>query len=286
MRDLPYRCASGDGTIAAETISMARRIPVARLAIALWLFAAPLAASAWGPAGHRMVADLAERQLDPSTRREVLHLLAVSGDNSLADVANWADDIRDDEQDSALARRTTRMHFVNFTDSRCHYDADRICADGQCVVAAIGAYAGVLGDRTRPDAERAQALRFLVHFVGDVHQPLHAGHRPDRGGNQFQVRFNGNGTNLHSIWDSRVLGSRGLAWKDYARRLARQPIAEDGQNPVDWAEQSCRITRDDGVYPGRRTIDKAYLERMRPLAELQIRRAGARLATLLNRELD
>jgi hypothetical protein len=285
MRAVHFRRVIGPGSFTSAALATARRWRLARH-LALALLALPSAAFAWGPAGHRMVAALAEAQLHASARREVLHLLAVSADISLADVANWADDIRDDPLGSALARQTTRMHFINFPDSGCHYDAARICAGGQCVVAAIDAYAAALGDRTRPDQERAQALRFLVHFVGDVHQPLHAGYRPDRGGNNYQVRIDGKGSNLHSIWDSRILGSRRLGWKDYARRLERQPIADDDENPIDWAEQSCRVVRDDGVYPGSRTIDKAYLARMRPLAELQIRRAGARLATLLNRELD
>lgn len=287
MRALRFLQAIRSWPLANLAASTERRSLAAwQVVLALTLSAVPVAGFAWGPAGHRMVAALAERQLDATARREVSDLLAVSGDSSLADVANWADDIRDDPQGSALARKTTRMHFINFPDSRCQYDAERICAGGQCVVAAIDAYAAVLGDRTRPSHERAQALRFLVHFVGDVHQPLHAGYRPDRGGNNYQVRVDGQGSNLHSIWDSRILGSRRLGWKAYAHRLERQPIADDDESPVDWAEQSCRITRDDGVYPRSRTIDRAYLENMRPLAELQIRRAGARLAALLIRELD
>jgi len=254
------------------------------LAMLLILF--PAIALAWGPSGHRMVAQLAEERLDSRSHAEVRHLLGVLGARSLADIANWADEMRSDPAQRELSRATSRLHFVNFTDSRCTYDAPRICANGQCVVAAIQRHAAVLGDRSATDRSRAEALRYLVHFVGDAHQPLHAGYRSDRGGNNHQVRFNGKGSNLHAIWDSPVLASRRLRWNDHARRLERQPLSDNSTDPLAWAEQSCRISRDGGLYPQGRTIDKAYLERMRPIAERQIRRAGKRLANLLNRALD
>lgn len=245
----------------------------------------PSIALAWGPAGHRMVATLAENQVNARTQAEVQHLLGVLGASSLADIANWADEVRSDPAQRALSRATSRLHYINFSDSRCHYDPATICVDGQCVVAATNHYAAVLADRSATDATRADALRFLVHLVGDAHQPLHAGYRPDRGGNNYQVRFNGKGSNLHSIWDSQILASRHLRWKDYARRLQRLPVSDNDQNPVDWAEQSCHVTHAEGFYPRGRTIGKAYLDRMRPIAEQQIRLAAKRLADLLDRTL-
>ncbi len=245
----------------------------------------PSIALAWGPAGHSMVASLAEKQVTTKTHAQIQRLLGILGASSLADIANWADEMRSDPAQRELSRATSRLHYVNFSDSRCHFDPARICADGQCVVTAINHYAAVLGDRDAADATRADALRFLVHLVGDAHQPLHAGYRPDRGGNNQQVRFNGKGSNLHAIWDSQVLASRHLRWNDYARRLERQSIADDDENPVDWAEQSCRIARDDGIYPAGHAINKAYLDRMRPIAERQIGLAAKRLAELLDRML-
>lgn len=244
-------------------------------------------ALAWGPSAHRIVAELAERQLQPEARAQIEHLLAQSNERHLADIANWADDLRDDPAQRDYAKATARLHYVNFSDSTCQYQAERICKGGQCVVAAIKHYAEILGNTRLDDARRAEALRFLVHFVGDVHQPLHAGYRPDRGGNLMQVRIDGMGSNLHSVWDSKVTASAGLSWTRYAERLAHQPRIKDPDNdPVDWAEQSCRLTRDAGIYPDSRTIDSAYLTRMRPMAERQMRLASERLATLLNRLLD
>ncbi|MEO7325424.1 MAG: S1/P1 nuclease [Dokdonella sp.] len=252
-----------------------------------WLLAlVPLIAHAWGPAGHRIVADLADRQLTPNTRAEVDRLLHLTHEQSLADVATWADDLRDERSERALWRATSRLHFVNFSTTTCRYDPSRDCASGRCVVGAIEHYASVLGDRSRAASERADALRFVTHFVADVHQPLHAGYRHDAGGNRYQVQWKRRGSNLHSIWDSPVLASRHLGWHAYATALARTPLPRASGTPAQWAEESCRASRDDGVYPHGHRIDETYLLRMRPLAERQVRAAAARLAGLLNRELD
>ena len=257
-----------------------------RRLLAFFLIAVlPSAAHAWGPAGHRMVATLAENQVDIKTHAEIQRLLRIFGASSLADIANWADEIRSDPAQRELSRGTAPLHYVNFSDSRCHYEPEKICVNEACVVGAIIRYTAVLGDRRATEVMRAGALRFLVHLVGDVHQPLHAGYRPDRGGNNYQVQFNGKGSNLHAIWDSQVLASRHVRWTDYARRLERPKVSDDDQDPVDWAEQSCRVTRDDAIYPAGHRINKAYLDRMRPLAERQIRLAGKRLAEILQRSL-
>lgn len=255
---------------------------VRRLGAALvgLLMATP--ALAWGPLGHRIVARLAEAQLTPQARAEVDRLLHEQNARHLSDVAVWADDLRD--TDPALYKRTSRLHFVNFHSRDCVYAPPRDCADGQCVVAAIAHYAAVLGDRSRSDAERAQALDFVVHFVADVHQPLHASSGDDFGGNDYQVRWHDRGTNLHRVWDSLMLDDAHLSAARYARALMseRAPV-QSGGTPAQWAEESCRIAR--AVYPPTRTITQAYVARERPVAEQRLRQAGARLAALLNREL-
>ena len=242
----------------------------------------PAPALAWGPAGHRLVAELAQGQLEPATAVQVRGLI---GGQSLVDVATWADDLRDDESRRAPGRATAPLHYINFGSAACRYDAARDCPGGRCVVGGIEHYTAVLGDRTRPKAERAEALRFVVHLVADAHQPLHAGYRADRGGNRYQVRFNGRGSNLHAVWDTPVLASRKLGWPHHARELARKPLPAAKGTPTQWAEESCRMTRDDGIYPSVHRVDRRYLARMRPLAEQRVRRAAARLAALLERTL-
>lgn len=269
-------------------------MPLRRLVpcLAAMLFAVAPAAMAWGPLGHDIVADLAAQQLTPAARATVQRLLATDHARTLADVANWADELRHDPGRKDLWKRTRRLHYINFRSDHCDYVPPRDCRDGECVVAAIERYAAVLGDRSRPDAERVEALKFLVHFVADVHQPLHAGYRDDLGGNRYQVQLNGEGTNLHRVWDSGMLDTRHLDAEAYAQRLADEgPVTlPPAQPPLDapaaqWAEESCRIDRDDGVYPRGHRIGAAYVAAELPVAERRLREAGARLATLLNRLL-
>lgn len=258
-----------------------------QVAVFVWVAALLLCAPsafAWGPLGHRIVARLAEAQLTPQAKAEVEKLLAVRGKRYLDQVANWADGLRD--TDPMLFRRTAKLHYINFHSRDCIYDPPRDCRNGECVVAAIAKYSAVLADRSNSPARRARALAFVVHFVGDVHQPLHADYRHDAGGNDFQVRWHGHGTNLHRIWDSTMLDDAHISTARYTRKLLaeRAPIATGGA-AAEWAEESCRIDRDDGVYPSSRFIDDAYVERERPVAEQRLRQAGARLAALLNRDL-
>ena len=259
-----------------------------RRCVALVAFATMLAcarpACAWGPLGHRIVARLAAAQLSPRTKTQVRGLLAVRGLRYLDQVADWADDLRDTDPD--LYRRTARLHYVNFQSSDCVYDPPRDCPQGECVVAGIDRYSAILADRSNSPAERAQALAFVVHLVADVHQPLHADYRHDAGGNDFQVRWRGQGISLHRIWDSAMLDEAHLSSARYARRLRGEhgSIASGG-TPAQWAEESCRIDRDDGVYPPSHVIGDDYVDRELPIAERRLREAGARLAALLNRDL-
>ena len=258
----------------------------AAFALAVLVVAAP--AWAWGPPGHRIVADLAAARLTPRARVEVDMLLASEHARSLADIANWADEIRDTPPYGELGRETTPLHYVNMHGS-CDYQPALDCPDGQCVVGAISHYAAILGNRSLPQAERAQALNFVVHFVGDVHQPLHAGYLQDRGANDYQVQFAGQGSNLHRVWDSGLLATRHLDARAYAAFLERQgpvslptPVAPLDNPPAQWAEESCRIVMNQGVYPSGHVISDAYIARQRPIAERQLRLAGERLADLLN----
>jgi hypothetical protein len=136
------------------------------IAFAALLSCAPVA-SAWGPLGHRIVARLAESQLTPQAQAEARKLLALRGARHLSDVAVWADDLRD--IDPALFQRTKRLHFVNFHSRDCIYEPPRDCRDGECAVAAIDKYSAILANRAASPAARAEALAFVVHFVGDVH---------------------------------------------------------------------------------------------------------------------
>lgn len=239
---------------------------------------------AWGRTGHRITGELAARQLEPEVRAEVDRLLAVGAQTSLAEATIWADAVR---ETNPAYRWTTPLHWVNFPQGQCRYDVAS-CPDGNCVVAAIERYSAALGDRQLADAERAIALKFLIHFVGDVHQPLHAGYAADRGGNDFQINYLRAGWNLHSVWDTLILESLELHWTAYSDRIAALPRAAEASelNPRRWAEESCEIVQRADFYPPRNKITARYLDAMRPIADARLKLATDRLAAVLNRELS
>jgi hypothetical protein len=265
-------------------------MPLVRLVLLLAaLFSLPLPAHAFGESGHRIIAELAARQLRPAASAEVARLLAGEPEPTLAGVATWADDLRKAETGN---KRTNRWHFVNFKGGDCSYVPVRDCPDGNCVIAAINRTTLALADRRRPDAERRDALKFLVHLVGDVHQPLHATPLDDHGGGDYQVSYHGEGRNLHTVWDALLLQTAGRSTSEYVDFLGSKPPlpadpARHSDRPaVDWATESCEIVLHGKIYPEKHVIDDAYLDANRPLVEQRLRRAGSRLADVLNFALD
>lgn len=259
-----------------------------RVLLALTVFV-PGAAVAWGSSGHEIIAAVAESRLTPEARRMVRE---IAGDTPLSDpdIATWADAQRD--------RATRPWHYVNIPMSSGSYDARRDCVGGACVVAAM--------ERARADLvaggsamRRADALRWLVHLVADVHQPLHAGDGWDRGGNDFlvRVRRRRQPSNLHRVWDHDVVKPllRHRTVLSAARMLAGRIAPADAERwaadltPALWAEQSSREAR--GIYAelGRRPGDKGilrlppdYAAAQRRRVEAALQRGGVRLAALLN----
>lgn len=240
--------------------------------------ASPVHAKAFGSEGHHIVANIAERQLSDRARSEVARLLALEPGARLASISTWADDTR--------TPSTAAWHYVNLPrDADCRYDAARDCPDGQCVVGAIERQRKVLASAAS-DAERLKALKYLVHFVADVHQPLHAGYADDRGGNKYQVQAFGRGTNLHALWDTGLIErSPGALSALLAESSAAGFDTPDVSMPEQWAEESCRIVAADGFYPSGHKIDADYLQRMVPTLKERLAAAGRRLATLLNNSL-
>jgi len=249
----------------------------------------------WGPEGHVLVARLAERYLSPRTKVALGPLLDGRG---LSDLASWADDWR------SFHPETSRWHFVDVPLDQPAYDEARDCARGACVVMALAAQIGKLASPKASLEERRRALRFVVHLVGDLHQPLHAVDHDDHGGNQvraqivmgegeYPYRSMPNG-NLHSVWDNDLLDSAHRDQDAYLAVLAQlpAPLAKLQQGDVrDWVNEAHALAQDpayarlppapmDPKQPLR--LDQAYVLACRRVAESQIQKAGVRLARLLN----
>ena len=243
------------------------------------------AASAWGPHGHQVVAEIAARELSPSAKAEVERLLGDRASNAMREASTWADEVRNEER----WRHTGSWHYLNFRRGDCSYSATQNCRGGHCVVGAIEREARILADRKAGKAKRANALRLVIHFFADVHQPLHAGFGHDRGGNDFQVRHGREGGNLHGFWDQDILRAhRGkLAVMPHTDELLATAGPEgdwrwQASAPVAWAETSCTIVQRPDFYPARGEIRSDYVRRFAPIAEAQLEAAGHRLAETLN----
>jgi len=239
---------------------------------------APATVGAWGAEGHRLVAEVATAQLSPAAHAEADRLLVLEPGATLASVANWADEAR--------TPTTAPWHFINFPrDAACRYDADRMCLQGTCVTGAIERQVAVLGSKA-PGERRLHALKYLVHLVGDVHQPLHAGYADDKGGNGYQVQAFGRGTNLHALWDSGLItnwpgGSQALR----AAVLALPQPAADIVSTQAWAEQSCRVVSAAGFYPDGHELPSDYPALWSSTLTQQLAAAGYRLGVLLESAL-
>jgi hypothetical protein len=257
----------------------------------LFYLALCLSAQAWGRQGHIVVAEIAEQYLEISTVKQVRELLALENVTALADVSMWADQIR-------LQRsETAPWHYVNIptrppSGTPAAYDTRRDCARGDCVVAKIAEFSRVLGDS---QSDRLEALKFIVHFVADIHQPLHCSNNADRGGNDTHVEFNGRLTNLHSIWDSGILAPavRYGDERGYALTLVRsvtesQTALWRASSMEDWANEGYTIAT-DVIYKrlpdAFGALSSSYGTDMLPIVNGQLRRAGVRLADLLNKAL-
>ena len=254
------------------------------LAMALWVVVVPLRAHAWSRMGHEIVAEIASRQLSESAREQVRALL---GRRGMASVASWADEIRS-------KRPATRpWHFVNIPLSARTYDPARDCSEEDCIVAALERQIEILRDRGRSRAARAEALRFVIHFVGDIHQPLHCADNDDQGGNALSVRFFERKSTLHRVWDSDLLTQAGLSKARYISELRTLDVqVQDrdrfaGGGPADWANESHLIARDLAYQiPRNAELGEAYYEPASFFVSLQLLRAGTRLARVLNEALE
>lgn len=268
------------------------RMTLGRAAGAVPLLAALPAAHAFGPEGHLIAGMLAERDLCPDVRTEIAAIdRAASADlRDFPELGLWADRIRSADP----WKRSGPWHYMNI-ESRAttlaaaerEVRAFRHPPEGD-VLEAIARFESVLADRRRSAAERADALRFVVHFVVDLHQPLHVGRAGDRGGNEIDVRYDGKVVSLHRFWDTDVIDLAELSPARYARRLAaRERGARPTGDAVLWAAESLLDRRI--VYAGldadRRSVQDLsadYVAAARQLTERRLIDAGSRLAATLN----
>lgn len=253
------------------------RASKARLTL-LCIMALPTATMAWGADGHRVIAEIAWERLAPTTQGRVRALLDLEPGASLVSISTWADELR--------SPTTASWHYINFEpEAGCTYSAARDCPDGQCVVAALERQAQRLRTASSPD-ERLRALKWVVHLVGDIHQPLHAGPSGSKGGNLVQVRAFGRGTNLHAVWDSGLIkhwpGGLSALRETAATAVAK---ASGSMAPQAWAMESCRIATAPDFQPEGRVVGDEYEARWSHVLAARMQAAAERLAKTLEAAL-
>jgi hypothetical protein len=274
------------------------------------------AAMAWGDDGHKAIALIAEHYFTPNAKRQVEALLAADTDDltkhNIADAATWADRWRDVNHRRDNYDATKNWHYVDLEiedpDIKAACFGRQPLPDGTpasigdkkaCVVDKIGQFAAELAAPGTDAEERVMALKFLLHFVGDLHQPLHASDHRDNGGNSVKVTvdgFDGKARdNLHGFWDTQFVGAIARPPAALAKQLLAQITPEQEAEwrqgtPDDWAMEAFEIAISDvyGDPPlgGNVHLDAAYVERAKADVALQLSRAGIRLAAVLNRALD
>jgi hypothetical protein len=263
----------------------------ARSAVWVFIVLGPSFALGWGGTGHQIVCLIAEDHLSPQAKAGVHELL---GDAHISDaeIASWADEVRRER------RSTAPWHYVNIPVSAAGFDRKRDGRNGNNIIDAIEKKKAILANKAATDEERVEALKFLVHFVGDIHQPLHCADRDgDKGGNTRLVMYPGQrkAVNLHSVWDTWLLrdAMKGKRVTDYAegldKRIGERERMEWVKGTVEeWANESQRLAV-EGAYAGVPAdgpppkLDQKYIDKNEKVVEQQLQRAGIRLADTMNR---
>ena len=255
---------------------------------------APAPALAWGKTGHRVVAAIADTQLSGLTRAHIRELLG--GAESLDEAANWPDEMRS-APDVFWQKTATPWHYVTLDG----ITYDHAPPEGDALQ-ALTHFRSVLRDPNSSLADKQLALRFVVHLVGDLHQPLHVGKCCDKGGNDVKVAWFGKPTNLHAVWDSQLVDDEQLSFTELAAKLERHTSDADvvawwDINPRDWISESAQFREqiyanipppkkpDGKLKKGEKPLPDlsyGYVYKFTPVMEHRLQQAGVRLAAYLN----
>tara|TARA_R110001583_G_scaffold150811_2_gene302788 strand:+ start:5125 stop:5907 length:783 start_codon:yes stop_codon:yes gene_type:complete len=234
-------------------------------------------ALALGPNGHRIVAKIAEDNLNPEAKAA---LMQITNGDPLAKLANWPDEIRSDKNwDFAKP-----WHYISVDDDET-FDGLARSKQGD-ILKALSHYEQQLRDNTLTREKKWQALAFLIHFTGDIHQPLHVGRRDDRGGNDITVKWFGKESKLHAVWDTSMVEHQHLSYTEYADFLNNytQDTVKSWQKSdyQDWAKDSKSLRENVYNLPQDMNIGYEYAYKNTPLLNKQMSKAGVRLAGKLN----
>jgi hypothetical protein len=246
---------------------------------ALLIVLTPTSAFAWGQTGHRVTGAIAEPMLSRRAAREVR---AILGNETLAEASTWADEMRSNPE-PFWQTTANPWHYVTVPVGQSYADVGAP-AEGDAVT-ALARFAETLRDPNATREEKRLALRFTLHIIGDLHQPLHAGNGDDRGGNDIRVTFFREPTNLHAVWDSGMIDRRQLSYSEFTAFLTRritptlrwQWLEPD---PLVWIAESAAIR--DTIYPDGDELSWDYAYEHREQVDTRLMQGGVRVAAYLN----
>ncbi|MDX1315298.1 MAG: S1/P1 nuclease [Eudoraea sp.] len=239
-------------------------------------------ADIWGKTGHRVVGEVAQKYLTGKAKRKIRKLLK---GQTLAEVSVYADDIKSDR---AYDQFMT-WHYVNFEPDQEYGDAEPN-PNGDVVMGILRCKA-ILEDESRSEEDRIFYLKMLVHLVGDLHQPMHAGRAGDRGGNDIQIQWFGSGSNLHRLWDTNMINNFGMSYTELTNKVdklnRKERLALAQGDVYSWVEESQDIANElyDSVEVGEK-LGYSYSYKYWPIVEQQLLKGGVRLAEVLNDIFD
>lgn len=250
--------------------------------VAMIIASAPSPAVAYGEHGHSAFCEAAYQLAQPQTQQRIDALVAQHPDyDSFGSLCSWADDIKSDKKwDWAKPH-----HYVNFPRSSAKVREDDCPVQGGCILTAIQHHYNVL----KHDSEDWQALAFLAHFIGDLHQPMHVSFADDLGGNRARLTYFDQPTNLHRLWDTDMLLRRGgedslAKAKQLVEGLAvEQPLVVTDELTLKWANESAAITR--RIYSNYREgqeLGEDYTSQWEPVLEQRMQQGAQRLAAILD----
>ena len=228
----------------------------------------------WGKTGHRVVAEIAKKNLNENALKKINSIL---DGESLPTVSTWADEIKSDPE----FRKYNTWHYVNIPLDKDYADIEKN-KNGD-VVTAINECIEVLKNKNSSLSSKAFYLKFLIHLVGDIHQPLHVGRFEDRGGNDIKVKFFGKQTNLHRLWDTDMINDHMMSYSEFAENLDKIKFINTTLIPAEWLKESqIEVNK---IYNGVNNDDYIgyeYIFKNFPTVEKQLYKAGIRLADILN----
>ena len=238
-------------------------------------------AFSWGKTGHRIVAHFAERQMSETTKNKVKKIL---GFESVEEASLWPDRIK---SVASHRKKYSHKHYISFEKKKTLSDKKLLSKDN--IISALESFEKDLGSNKSSPDQKKVALRFIIHLIGDLHQPLHVGYNKDKGGNSVGLKWFGEPTNLHRVWDEHLIDMEELSYTEYVTKLLNNdPKVLKSYNSgtyLSWAQESRDYLSKTYNFKNSKYWEYDYSYKHLSMMEQRLSQAGVRLASTLSRIL-